>query len=99
MTTNLEQCLGGAEMGVDWINRLILHENDRDWHPDPAQFEELESARIGCREGVVMLDLTPIKERWEHAARSGHPFIRDSWLDVEALIEEVERLRSDADNA
>jgi hypothetical protein len=45
MTTTLEQCLGGAEIGVDWINRLVLHENDRDWHPDPAQLEEIEQAR------------------------------------------------------
>lgn len=25
----------GAEVGVDWVNGLVLHENDRDWHPVP----------------------------------------------------------------
>lgn len=23
----------GAEVGVDWIGGLVLHENDAEWHP------------------------------------------------------------------
>ena len=23
----------GAEVGVDWVNGLVIHEGDTDWHP------------------------------------------------------------------
>ena len=29
----------GAEVGVDWVNGLVLHEGDAQWHPwNPAVY-------------------------------------------------------------
>lgn len=34
----------GAEVGVDWANGLVLHENDAEWHPwDNAVYGEKEN--------------------------------------------------------
>lgn len=36
-------CENSTEVGVDWINGLVIHEGDADWHPwDPAIYEEQE---------------------------------------------------------
>lgn len=40
-------CKGGAEVGIDWINHLVLHENDPDWHLDPEFFAEANDDRFG----------------------------------------------------
>lgn len=41
-----EECAGGAEVGVDWINHLVLHENDRDWHAAAEWFAEFNDERF-----------------------------------------------------
>jgi hypothetical protein len=34
----------GAEVGVDWVNGLVIHEGDDDWHPwDEAVYGTKES--------------------------------------------------------
>lgn len=34
----------GAEMAVDWVNGLVIHENDTDWHPwDEAVYGSRDS--------------------------------------------------------
>jgi hypothetical protein len=33
------ECKGGAEVGTDWANKLVLHEHDAEWHHDPLQDE------------------------------------------------------------
>lgn len=32
----------GTEVGVDWVNGLVLHENDTDWHAwDPTIYGDV----------------------------------------------------------
>lgn len=36
-------CRGGDEVGVDWVNGLVLHEHDVKWHRwDPTVYETEE---------------------------------------------------------
>lgn len=32
-------CGGGAEVGVDWVNELVIHEGDSHWHADAELFD------------------------------------------------------------
>lgn len=38
------ECSGGDELAVDWIEGLVLHRYDADWHPwDPTIYGEAEN--------------------------------------------------------
>jgi len=42
----MSECKGGAEVGVDWVNGEVLHEDDEHWHPwDNAIYGEKECGR------------------------------------------------------
>lgn len=43
MAENNTTCDHGEEVGVDWVNGLVLHERDSGWHPwNPAIYGDKE---------------------------------------------------------